>query len=119
MSPAMPFDDYTSAHHVCREDNCPTADDSADVARWALEMLRKRPADEAAAPEYSLQLSKIISRDVSLASLIMSMLKVRHRHYIAHSASFIPHPARRDWCAGVRMASAQTCRRDAALCAGH
>ena len=68
-------------HHVAREDNCPTADDTAAVARWAFGMLRNRPADEAAAPEYCLQLSMLIGRDVSLASLITSMLKVR-RHYI-------------------------------------
>ena len=82
MSPAMPLDGYGSVVYVAWEGNCPKAEDSGGVARWALGMLRTKSPEEAAATEYSLKLENIIERDVGLVPLILCMLKVRClRHY--------------------------------------
>ena len=73
--PAMPLNDYESVHYVAKEGNCPKAEDSDGVARWALGMLRAKSPKEAGTSEYSLRLYEAIGKDVSLVSLITRMLK--------------------------------------------
>lgn len=70
--PAMPLGYF---HDVAREGNCPKAEDSDGVARWALGMLRAKSPEEAGTSEYSLRLYEAICKDVSLVSLITRMLK--------------------------------------------
>ena len=88
----MPLDDYESVHYVAREGNCPEAEDSDGVACWALGMLRAKSPEEAGSPEYSVRLDKAISRDVSLASMITRMLKVRRLRVTIHVSTPNPKP---------------------------
>ena len=73
--PAMPLNDYESVGNVAREGNCPKAEDSDGVARWALGMLRAKSPEEAGTSEYSLRLYEAIGKDVSIVSLITRLLK--------------------------------------------
>jgi hypothetical protein len=80
-------------HDVAREGNCPKAEDSDGVARWALGMLRAKSPEEAGTSEYSLRLYEAICKDVSLVSLITRMLKVRRLCATIHVSTLKPNAA--------------------------
>jgi hypothetical protein len=88
--PAMPLGYF---HDVAREGNCPKAEDSDGVARWALGMLRAKSPEEAGTSEYSLRLYEAICKDVSLVSLITRMLKVRRLCATIHVSTLKPNAA--------------------------
>ena len=82
--PAMPLNGHES-HHVASEGNCPKAEDSDGVARWALRMLRTKSPEEARTPENSKRLCEAIGEDVSVLSLIPRLLKVRRLRATTHA----------------------------------
>ena len=84
--PAMPLNGHES-HHVASEGNCPKAEDSDGLARWALGMLRTKSPEEARTPENSLRLYEAIGKEVSLLSLITRLLKVRRLRATTHAMS--------------------------------
>ena len=92
--PAMPLNGHES-HHVASEGNCPKAEDSDGVARWALGRLRTKSPEEARTPENSLRLCEAIGKDVSVLSLIPRLLKVRRlratTHALTPTSNAAPH----------------------------
>ena len=84
--PAMPLNGHES-HHVASEGNCPKAEDSDGVARWALGRLRSKSPEEARTPENSQRLCEAIDKDVSLVLLIPRLLKVRRLRATTHAMS--------------------------------
>ena len=82
--PAMPLNGHES-HHVASEGNCPKAEDSDGVARWALGRLRSKSPEEARTPENSKRLCEAIDKEVSLGLLIPRLLKVRRLRATTHA----------------------------------
>ena len=82
--PAMPLNGHES-HHVASEGNCPKAEDSDGVARWALGRLRTKSPEEARTPENSQRLCEAIDKEVSLVLLIPCLLKVRRLRATTHA----------------------------------
>ena len=90
--PAMPLNGHES-HHVASEGNCPKAEDSNGVARWALRMLRTKSPEEARTPENSKRLCEAIDKEVSLVLLIPRLLKVRRLRATTHALTPLCHYA--------------------------
>ena len=90
--PAMPLNGHES-HHVASEGNCPKAEDSDGVARWALGRLRSKSPEEARTPENSQRLCEAIDKEVSLVLLIPRLLKVRRLRATTHALTPLCHYA--------------------------
>ena len=90
--PAMPLNGHES-HHVASEGNCPKAEDSDGVARWALGRLRSKSPEEARTPENSQRLCEAIDKEVSLVLLIPCLLKVRRLRATTHALTPLCHYA--------------------------
>ena len=92
--PAMPLNGHES-HHVGSEGNCPKAEDSDGVARWALGRLRTKSPEEARTPENSKRLCEAIDKEVSLGLLIPRLLEVRRlratKHALTPKSNAAPH----------------------------
>ena len=82
--PAMPLNGHES-HHVASEGNCPKAEDSDGLARWALGMLRTKSPEEARTPENSKRLCEDVGEGACFLSLIPRLLKVRRLRATTHA----------------------------------